>query len=175
MAPLFCCFLFFKKIWMNSVTVGISKIIHRKTYLPLSPPHLCLHPPRHSPDLSVVRLLPLVHLLHLSLPPRGQSEWSGRSAAAGEAVFCCHLDWMIGKPQSPLWPTQAPNRDGIPAYDGPLSRSAWLESREPRCLALPFSWERERLVHCGGLKLYEINSRLLLLKSHVYTKTMVVL
>lgn len=139
------------------VRVDISQSVQKWTHIlliGLSPPHLCLLPPRHSPDCSTERLLSGVCLFRLSVPPRGQWGWSGWSAAAGGAVFCGHQDWRIGRLQSLPWPTQAPSRDGIPAYDDPQSRSAWLESQEPRCLSGMelFLLERERLEHCGGLK-----------------------
>lgn len=134
---------------------------------PTSPPptHLCFDPPQHYPDLWIERLLPLLRWLRLSLPPRRHWGCSERSAAAGEEELSGHRDWMTGKPQSPIWPIQAPNRDGILSCDVPLSRTAGPESRELRCLALPFSWEKERLVHSGDLKLYAINSRLFYLKA----------
>lgn len=166
----FLLLLCFIKEYLNKwqVILGIEKF-----FIPNSPPHLCLDPPRQSPHSSEVCPLSWANLPRLSLPPSGQSGCSGWSAAAGEVLFCGHRDWMTGKPQSPLWPTRVPNRDGIPAYDGPPSRSAWLESRAPRCQGLPFSWERERLVHCGGLKLCEIDSWLLL--NPMFTKDMVAL
>lgn len=135
------------------VSVDMSESAHTHVFLiPPSPPHLCLHPPRHSPDCSLVRLPPGVRSLRLALPPRGRWSCSGWSAAAGGAVSCGHRDWMIAKPRSPLWTTRVPTRDVIPACDGLLSRSDRLECREPRCPALLFSLERERLERCEGLK-----------------------
>lgn len=146
------------QIWLNDL---LGRGVWKCKYIllnPLSPPHLCLHLPRHSPDCSAVRLC----LFRLPVPPRGHWSCCGQSVPSGGAVFCGPQDWRIGRLQSLLWSIQDPNRDGIPVYDGPRSQSAGMESREPRCPALsgtePFSGERERREHCGGLKQNEMKS-----------------
>lgn len=157
------------KIWLNDL-LGLTflkgtHILQKHIFLiPLSPPHLWLHPPQRSPDWSAVRLLPGERLFHLSLPPRGLWRCSGWSAVAGGAVSSDHRDWRTEKLQSLLWLSPTPSRDGTPVYDGPRSPSARLESREPKCLALSgtalFSREMGRQEHCEGLKTVKISYRM---------------